>query len=72
MKVRPQVVDLGWGELKTAIVAMKDPPLLAQYVDAFRKAEAGKDDQASRALKDIGEKHTTLNTLIDAQRAKLS
>jgi hypothetical protein len=26
------VIDLGWGQLKTAIAALKDPAALAQYV----------------------------------------
>jgi hypothetical protein len=71
MQVRPIVIDLGWGELKTAVVALKDPAALAQYVDAFRSMEAGKNDQARSGLKDLAAKHATLNTLIDAQLAKL-
>jgi TAT (twin-arginine translocation) pathway-exported protein len=72
MQVRPIVIDLGWGELKTAVIALKDPAALAQYVDVFRKVEAGKHDQARSGLKDLAEKHATLNKLIDAQLAKLS
>ena len=72
MQVRPIVIDLGWGELKTAVMALKDPAALAQYVDVFRKVEAGKHDQARGGLKDLAEKHAALNKLIDAQLAKLS
>jgi len=72
MQVRPLVIDLGWGELKTAVMALKDPAALAQYVDVFRKVEAGKHDQARSGLKDLAEKHAGLNKLIDAQLAKLS
>jgi len=72
MQVRPIVIDLGWGELKTAVIALKDPAALAQYVDVFRKVETGKHDQARNGLKDLAEKHAALNKLIDAQLAKLS
>jgi hypothetical protein len=72
MQVRPIVIDLGWGDLKTAVIALKDPPALAQYVDVFRKVEAGRHEQARSALKDLAKKHAALNTLIDAQLAKLS
>ena len=51
MQVKPIVIDLGWGELKTAVMALKDPAALAQYVDVFRKVETGKNDQARSGLK---------------------
>ena len=72
MQVRPLVIDLGWGELKTAIVALKDPTALAQYVDVCRTVEAGRNDQARSGLKDLAAKHATLNALVDAQLAKLA
>ena len=72
MQVRPIVIDLGWGELKTAVLALKDPAALAQYVDVFRKVESGRQEQARSGLKDLAAKHAALNTLIDAQLAKLS
>ena len=72
MQVRPLVIDLGWGELKTAVVALKDPTALARYVDVFRNVEAGRDDQARSGLKDLAEKHPALNQQIDAQLARLS
>jgi hypothetical protein len=71
MQVRPLVLDLGWGQLKTATSALKDPAALAQYVDIFRMVESGRHDQARTGLKDLAAKHATLNTLIDAQLAKL-
>jgi hypothetical protein len=94
MQVRPLVIDLGWGELKTALVTLKDADLVAagdagphrqrlvsQYVDAFRKVEAGKHQQANSALKDLStsissavitDTQAAINRLIDAQLAKLS
>ena len=72
MQVRPLVIDLGWGELKTAVIALKDPAALAQYVDVFRKVEAGSHEQARSGLKDLAAKHVALNKLIDAQLARLS
>jgi len=72
MQVRPIVIDLGWGELKTAVMALKDPAALAQYVQVFRNVEAGKHEQARGGLKELAAKHAPLNTLIDAQLAKLS
>ena len=66
MLVDPRVIDLGWGELKSAIVALKDTGfvapqeaavqrlrLLDQYVAAFRHVEAGARDKGATALKDL-------------------
>jgi hypothetical protein len=66
MEVRPLVIDLGWGELKTALVTLKDADFVAagdagrrrqglvqQYVDAFRKMAAGRHQQANSTLKDL-------------------
>ncbi len=66
MLVEPRVIDLGWGELKSALVNLEDqafvaPPeavarrraLLAQYVAAFRQVEAAALDQARNSLKDL-------------------
>jgi hypothetical protein len=72
MQVRPLVIDLGWGELKTATSALKDPAALAQYVGVFRSVEAGRNDQARSGLKDLAAKHTMLSPRIDAQLAKLA
>src|ERR1700719_5299131 len=59
MLVKPIVIDLGWGELKSALVNLEDrafvaPPeaaarrraLMGQYVAAFRQVEAAALDQA--------------------------
>ena len=41
MLVKPLVIDLGWGALKSALVSLKDQALMARYVAAFRRVEAG-------------------------------
>jgi len=66
MLVRPRVIDLGWGKLKSALANLKDAGfatpheavaqrrmLLDQYVATFRHVEAGALDDAKRALKDL-------------------
>jgi hypothetical protein len=66
MRVDPRVIDLGWGEMKTALVKLKDEAfasaasgaagrqaLLAQYTAAFRQAEQGARDGATTALKTL-------------------
>jgi hypothetical protein len=94
MLVRPIVIDLGWGQLKSALIDLPDngfvaPPnaatqrqtLVNQYVAAFRKVEAGANDDARSALKNLGanvsawvaaDKQAALRTLLDGQAAKLS
>src|SRR5262249_6629026 len=62
MQVRPLVIDLGWGELKTALAMLKDVDFIAagdaaanrrklvfQYVDAFRKVEAAGPEGPAKA-----------------------
>jgi hypothetical protein len=66
MLVNPLVIDLGWGELKSALVNLKDSAfvapheataqrqaLVSQYVATFRHVEAGTLDEARRTLKDL-------------------
>jgi hypothetical protein len=66
MLVEPRVIDLGWGELKSAIVALKDTAFIAsqepavqrlglldQYVAAFRQVEAGARDKGATLLNDL-------------------
>jgi hypothetical protein len=66
MRVKPRVIDLGWGTLKSALVNLKDSgfaaphdaaahrrTLVDQYVSAFRQVEAGALDEARSALKDL-------------------
>src|SRR4029077_16678280 len=80
MLVDPRVIDLGWGEIKSAIAAVKDPGLLDQYVAAFRHVESGARDKGVTALKDLSANvtrrvtatdHAPITTLIDAQLARL-
>jgi hypothetical protein len=67
MLVKPLVIDLGWGALKTAIVGLKDASfitpgeatvhrgaLLKMYVETFRRVEAGALAQARSGLNDLG------------------
>ena len=63
MLVKPLVIDLGWGALKSALVKLQDSPfvrppqaaarrkkLVNQYVAAFRCVEASTLDQGTEAL----------------------
>lgn len=67
MLVKPLVIDLGWGELKSALVTLPDfgfvskhdalaqrRMLMDQYIGAFRKVETGAPGEASRMLKELG------------------
>jgi hypothetical protein len=64
MQVKPIVIDLGWGALKTALVTLKDSAFVAsaeatahrqslvnQYVSAFRHVEVGTLDKAASGLR---------------------
>jgi hypothetical protein len=66
MLVKPIVVDLGWGNLKSALVklpdsefvsqenaAMQRRALVDQYAEAFRKVETGSTEEAKTALKTL-------------------
>jgi hypothetical protein len=66
MLVKPLVIDLGWGELKSSIANLADADfasgkdaaalrkaLLGQYEAAFRKVEAEANDDAKSALKTL-------------------
>ena len=66
MLVKPLVIDLGWGKLKSALVKLPDSALtkpaeaaesrkklVAQCVEAFRKVQAGDSAKAREALKDL-------------------
>jgi hypothetical protein len=66
MLVRPLVIDLGWGALKSALVNLQDSAFVApheatahrrtlvnQYVAAFRHVEAAALDEARGMLKDL-------------------
>ena len=66
MLVSPQVIDLGWGELKSALVKLKDADFIAasdadvtrrtlmgEYVTAFRQQEAGDPAKAGTTLQHL-------------------
>ena len=66
MAVNPTVIDLGWGELKSALVQLADADfvmkgtagerrrnLVQQYAEAFRKVEEDAPGEARAALKDL-------------------
>ena len=66
MLVRPIVIDLGWGKLKSELVNLTDSAfvasknaaadrrlLLEQYTSAFRSVDAGASDKAKRTLKEL-------------------
>jgi hypothetical protein len=66
MWVKPLVIDLGWGTLKSALVNLEDAGFIAsheaaarrqtlvgQYVSAFRQVEAGALAEAKSALDDL-------------------
>ena len=53
MLVKPVVIDLGWGALKSALVKLppaERQPAVDQYVAAFRQVESGALDHARSAL----------------------
>src|SRR5262249_3246825 len=65
-RVRPVVIDLGWGTLKSALVKMQDKSfaepheaaahrqtLINEYVAAFRHVEDADLDKARTALKSL-------------------
>jgi hypothetical protein len=67
MMVKPVVIDLGWGELKSALVKLTQNDFVApqnaaddmrtlvdQYVGVFRKVEASSNSEARTLLKDLG------------------
>ena len=66
MLVKPVVIDLGWGELKSALINLPDSAFVApqdagvrrrtlvdQYVAAFRKVEAAAGSDAKGLLRDL-------------------
>ena len=66
MTVKPLVIDLGWGELKSSIVKLTQTDFVApqnaaedmqalvdQYAAAFRKVEAASSGEARALLKDL-------------------
>jgi hypothetical protein len=66
MLVKPIVIDLGWGELKSALINLPDSAfvrheeaatarhtLVDQYVTAFRKVEGGANGDSKGTLKEL-------------------
>ena len=66
MLVKPIVIDLGWGDLKSALINLPDSgfvarqnaatqrqTLVSQYVAAFRKVEVAAYDDAKSTLKNL-------------------
>jgi len=66
MLVKPIVIDLGWGELKSALIKLPDSAfvlhqdvaarrqtLVDQYVTAFRKIEVAANRDASGSLREL-------------------
>ena len=94
MLVNPKVIDLGWGELKSVITNLTDADfasgqdaayqhktLLAGYETAFRRVEAGANQDANSALRSLAayvgssltpEKQAAVKAAIDAELSKLS
>jgi hypothetical protein len=82
MLVKPLVIDLGWGTLKSALVKLKDSgSLVNQYAAAFRHVEAGALDKAKSGLKDLAssvsasvvpDQQGPIKALVDGQLAKLA
>jgi hypothetical protein len=83
MVVRPIVIDLGWGELKSALINLPDSDfvrrqdaptrrrtLVDQYVGAFRKVEVAAHGTAKGTLKELA---TNLSAwVVPEKRAALS
>jgi hypothetical protein len=84
MHVRPVVIDLGWGNLKSVLTKVADTKrqaLLGQYVAVFRNVEAGAYKEAQGALKALGDSAYTavaaaeqpaVKELVDQQMVKLA
>ena len=83
MKVRPIVIDLGWGDLKSALVKLADNAfttpaqaatqrkgLIDQYVAAFRQVESGSDANAKQALQALSTRVST--SVAPEQRAAVT
>jgi hypothetical protein len=83
MRVRPIVIDLGWGELKSALINLPDSAfvrrqdalprrrtLVDQYVAAFRKVEVAAHDTAKVTLKELAT--NVSDWLVPEKRAALS
>jgi len=84
MLVKPIVIDLGWGSLKSGLLKLPEGPrraLIAEYVAMFKRVEAGALGDARAALKELdahvssnvsGDERGAIRSLIDGQLAKLA
>ena len=83
MLVKPVVIDLGWGTLKSALVKLPDAGFMAPkeaaahrqtllnlYVDAFRKVEAAAPGEARSRCKDLAANISAL--VVPDQRSALN
>jgi predicted outer membrane protein len=83
MGVKPIVIDLGWGQLKSALISLSDSSFVAaqnaaterqtlikQYTAAFRDVEAGTYDGAKTTLKDLRAKIAA--TIVTDKQSALS
>ena len=81
MLVKPIVIDLGWGDLKSALINLPDSGFVArqnaamqrltlvnQYVAAFRKVEVSRYNDAKSMLKNLAANISTL-VVTDKQAA---
>ncbi len=84
MLVKPAVIDLGWGQIKSEIVKIAEAgrreDLVSQYVAAFREVERGDVGAARGALKKLAgmfgesvgaDRQAEVRTLVEAMMAKL-
>jgi hypothetical protein len=82
MLVKPIVIDLGWGNLKSALANLPDSSFLApknagterqtlinRFVAAFRHVEVAASDDARSSLKDLGA--SILTRVVPGQQAAL-
>jgi hypothetical protein len=83
MLVKPVVIDLGWGDMKSALIKLPDADfispqdaaahrqaLVGQYVEAFRNVESGAYSQAGSALKNLAA--NVSSWVVPAQQAALT
>ena len=83
MLVKPRVIDLGWGRLRSALVNLRDAGFVAphdaaahrqalvdQYVATFRQVEAGAVDKAKSTFKELAA--SISKTVVSDQRGALA
>jgi hypothetical protein len=83
MRIRPLVIDLGWGRLRSALMNLRDSGFVAphdasahrqalvdQYLATFRQVEAGAVDKAKGTFKDLAA--TISKTVVTDQQGALA